>query len=339
MASRKAWFALLGCMLCSMVRQATSHEPEPPGYDSTHMRHRYQEWLQKHGRTYQSRKEWEVRYSIYKSNLEYIDYINSQNASYKLVDNKYADMTNKEFHAIYLGYKSYEYSGLAKPINITQDLPENVDWREKGVVTQVKDQGRCGACWAFSAVAAIEGINKIKGGNLTTLSEQMLVDCDVNNGNEGCRGGLMETAYKFIIKNGGITTEDDYPYVGRDDECNKSKAKEHVVALKGYERVPADDEKSLQAAVAKQPTSVAIDAGFLFQVYSSGVFSGYCGTNLNHGVTVVGYGEQHGRKYWIVKNSWGSDWGEDGYVRIERGTRDLRGKCGIAMQGSYPVLS
>ncbi|KVH97425.1 Cysteine peptidase, asparagine active site-containing protein [Cynara cardunculus var. scolymus] len=297
MASRKAWFALLGCMLCSMVRQATSHEPEPPGYDSTHMRHRYQEWLQKHGRTYQSRKEWEVRYSIYKSNLEYIDYINSQNASYKLVDNKYADMTNKEFHAIYLGYKSYEYS------------------------------------------AAIEGINKIKGGNLTTLSEQMLVDCDVNNGNEGCRGGLMETAYKFIIKNGGITTEDDYPYVGRDDECNKSKAKEHVVALKGYERVPADDEKSLQAAVAKQPTSVAIDAGFLFQVYSSGVFSGYCGTNLNHGVTVVGYGEQHGRKYWIVKNSWGSDWGEDGYVRIERGTRDLRGKCGIAMQGSYPVLS
>ncbi|GKC36946.1 cysteine proteinase superfamily protein, partial [Tanacetum coccineum] len=132
-------------------------------------------------------------------------------------------------------------------------LPDNVDWRKEGAVTDVRDQARCGACWAFSAVAAIEGINKIKGGNLTTLSEQMLVDCDINNDDTGCHGGIMEKAYEFIIKNGGIATEDDYPYVGRDKACNKSKAKEVAAKIKEYKKVPANDEKSLQAAVAKQP--------------------------------------------------------------------------------------
>jgi C1A family cysteine protease len=196
-----------------------------------------------------------------------------------------------------------------------------------------------GACWAFSAVAAIEGINKIKGGNLTTLSEQMLVDCDINNDDTGCHGGIMEKAYEFIIKNGGIATEDDYPYVARDKDCNKLKAKEVAVKIKEYKKVPENDEKSLQAAVAKQPVSVAIHTSFSFKFYSNGVFSGSCGTNVNHAVTVVGYGEEQGRKYWIVKNSWGKDWGEDGYMKIKRGTKDKRGECGIATDCTYPVLS
>ncbi|CAH1416621.1 unnamed protein product [Lactuca virosa] len=225
-----------------------------------------------------------------------------------------------------------------KPKPKPGDLPESVDWRKRGAVTHVRDQGHCGACWAFSAVAAIEGINKIKGGNLTILSEQMLVDCDVNNGDKGCRGGIMEKAYTFIKKNGGITTAQDYPYIGKDEGCKKLKAQELSVMIKGYETIKSKDEKSLQSAVAKQPVSVAIAAGFLFQLYGSGLYSGPCGTHLNHAVTVVGFGEEDGRKYWIVKNSWGTDWGEDGYMRIERESKDKGGKCGIAKDSTYPVL-
>lgn len=173
---------------------------------------------------------------------------------------------------------------------------------------------------------------------MTILSEQMLVDCDVNNGDKGCRGGIMEKAYNFIKKNGGITTAQDYPYVGKDEGCKKLKAQELSVMIKGYETIKSKDEKSLQSAVAKQPVSVAIAAGFLFQLYGSGLYSGPCGTHLNHAVTVVGFGEEDGRKYWIVKNSWGTDWGEDGYMRIERESKYKGGKCGIAKDSTYPVL-
>lgn len=184
----------------------------------------------------------------------------------------------------------------------------------------------------------MEGINKIKTGKLVSLSEQELVDCDVNDGNQGCKGGFMNKAFEFIKMNGGITTESDYPYNGKDDPCQKAKTKDHAATISGYETVPANSENNLQAAVARQPVSVAIDAGgYEFQLYSHGVFNGMCGHQLNHGVTVVGYGEDSGKKYWLVKNSWGTNWGESGYVRIERDSADTRGTCGIAMQPSYPV--
>lgn len=187
-------------------------------------------------------------------------------------------------------------------------------------------------------MAAVEGINKIKKGKLVSLSEQELMDCDIDTGNEGCNGGYMDKAFEFIKKNGGLTTEEDYPYKGKEGSCNKAKEKTHTVTISGYEKVPANDEKSLQAAVANQPVSVAVDAGgYKFQFYSKGIFSGQCGTQLNHGVTAVGYGEDGG-KYWIVKNSWGADWGESGYIRMTRDSQNKHGICGIAMDASYPLM-
>ncbi|KAL6125709.1 hypothetical protein ACLB2K_073763 [Fragaria x ananassa] len=247
-------------------------------------------------------------------------------------------MTNQQFTTTHLGFGAgrnpktkFRYEGM-------KGLPTTVDWRNNGSATPVRDQGRCGSCWAFSAVAAVEGLHKINTGKLVPLSEQELVDCDVNTGNQGCRGGFMENAFDYIRKY-GITTQKDYSYTGSDGTCNKSKQKKFGVKIGGYETVPENDEKSLQAAVAHQPVSVAIDAsGFSMQLYFSGIFSGLlCGKSLDHGVTAVGYGEENGRKYWIVKNSWGTNWGESGYIRITRDYIDKEGACGIAMMSSYPV--
>lgn len=171
-----------------------------------------------------------------------------------------------------------------------------------------------------------------------SLSEQELIDCDYNKYNQGCQGGSMEKAFAFIEKIGGITTEKDYPYEGKNDRCNTIEEKKRAAKISSYKAIPAGSEEALLAAVAKQPVSVAIDAsGYDFQLYSSGIFSGYCGKNLNHGVAAVGYGEANGEKYWLVKNSWGAHWGEAGYIKMKRDSADKDGICGIAMEASYPV--
>ncbi|OMO94567.1 hypothetical protein CCACVL1_05921 [Corchorus capsularis] len=316
----------------------------PETYDPKDMQIRYERWLLIHGRRYQNKDEYTMRFGIYQSNAQFIDHINSQNLSFKLTDNKYADMTNEEFRSIYFGvWGGGRFPKERETVSFKDNICENnlsasIDWRDKGAVTPVKDQGLCGSCWAFSTVAAIEGLNKIKTGKLISLSEQELVDCDVAGGNHGCNGGFMEKAYEYIINNGGITTEENYPYKGRDDVCDRNKARNHAVTISGYQLVPENDEESLREAVARQPVSVAIDAGgYEFQLYSKGVFKGYCGYQLNHGVTIVGYGEEHGKKYWLVKNSWGAYWGESGYIKMERDFVDKRGLCGIAMDACYPL--
>ncbi|KAJ6760822.1 CYSTEINE PROTEASE FAMILY C1-RELATED [Salix purpurea] len=216
-------------------------------------------------------------------------------------------------------------------------VPASVDWRKKGAVTAVKDQGQCGSCWAFSTIVAVEGINYIKTNKLVSLSEQELVDCDTAE-NQGCNGGLMEDAFEFIKKKGGITSESNYPYKGKDGKCDAEKENNPAVCIDGYEKVPENDEDALLKAAANQPVAVAIDAGGSdFQFYSEGVFTGKCGTELDHGVAVVGYGTTlDGTKYWIVKNSWGPEWGEKGYIRMQRSI-SKKGLCGIAMDASYPI--
>ncbi|KAJ4758306.1 hypothetical protein LUZ62_068681, partial [Rhynchospora pubera] len=198
------------------------------------------------------------------------------------------------------------------------------------------------SCWSFSATGAMEGINKIKTGTLLSLSEQELVDCDTSC--SGCNGGYMDYAFQWVIYNGGITTESDYPYTsgstGTAGSCNYPKTYDYAVSLLSYQDVTTYCESCLKNAVANQPVSVAIDAsGSAFQFYSSGIFTGSCGTNLDHGVLVVGYGPcSTGTAYWILKNSWGTSWGESGYIRMQRNVASTAGLCGIAMEPSYPTM-
>ncbi|KAA8524260.1 hypothetical protein F0562_010683 [Nyssa sinensis] len=302
----------------------------------------HQQWMARYGRVYKDADEMEKRFTIFKENVEHIESFNkAMNKPYKLGVNEFADLTNEEFTASRNRFKSHVCSPATisfKYENVTA-VPSTMDWRKKGAVTPVKDQGQCGCCWAFSAVAAMEGITQLTTGKLISLAEQELVDCDTSGEDQGCEGGLMDTAFQYIQQNHGLTTEANYPYKGVDGTCNTNKAANHAAKITGYEDVPANSKSALLKAVANQPVSVAIDAGGSdFQFYSSGVFTGQCGTELDHGVTAVGYGtDEDGTKYWLVKNSWGTGWGEEGYIRMQRDVAADEGLCGIAMQASYPT--
>lgn len=220
-----------------------------------------------------------------------------------------------------------------------KSLPSSVDWVSAGAVTPVKNQGSCGSCWTFSTTGSLEGAYFLKYGTLLSFSEQELVSCDTTD--SGCNGGWMDTAFDWVKANGGITTEDQYPYSsggGSSGACvSTGYTNVAKVAPSSYTDVTANSVSALMSAVAQQPVSIAIQANQVaFQSYSSGVLTGRCGTNLDHGVLVVGYGTYtDGTDYWKVKNSWGSTWGMDGYILIERSDADL---CGVLDAASYPTL-
>jgi C1A family cysteine protease len=197
-----------------------------------------------------------------------------------------------------------------------------------------------GSCWAFATVATIEGLHKIKTGKLVSLSEQELVDC-ASPPNHGCDGGNPALGLAWVADNGGLTTESDYPYGGRQGGCKLDKMRNHVAKISDVGLVDPDDEAALEAAVARQPVAVVINAEPNIQHYTGGVFHGPCDPEkIDHAVTVVGYGAEPGggRKYWIVRNSWGGKWGEKGYFRLERRVKDKRGMCGVATFPSFPVM-
>lgn len=328
------------------ITYAIAHDFSIVGYSPEHLASMdktielFESWMSKHSKTYRSIEEKLHRFEIFIDNLKHIDETNKKVSSYWLGLNEFADLSHEEFKSKYLGLKvefPRKRSSRGFSYRDVEDLPESVDWRSKGAVTPVKNQGSCGSCWAFSTVAAVEGINQIVTGNLTSLSEQELIDCD-RSFNNGCYGGLMDYAFQYIMSNSGLRKEEDYPYLMEEGRCIREKEQFEVVTISGYEDVPANDEQSLLKALSHQPVSVAIEAsGRNFQFYKGGIFTGRCGTDMDHGVTAVGYGSSQGTDYIIVKNSWGPKWGENGYIRMKRNTGKPEGLCGINQMASYPT--
>ena len=292
----------------------------------------FKSYLLSFGKSYDN-SEYEDRFSTFRTNSAYIRLQNSLSGSWKMGVNKFADLKTSEFKSRLLGTK-LDYSPKTQEKKVHQLYPSITDWRTSNKVTAVKDQMMCGSCWAFSTTGAIESAWAIAKGDLVSLSEQQLVDCSWKFDNYGCNGGLMDSAFQYVIHNGGIASEASYPYVGEDMTCKKLKSKLHEAKIRGFADVTSNDSNALASAVAQQPVSVAVDAT-IWQFYQSGVLdSSLCGTELNHGVLAVGY--DMGEGYWIVKNSWGAEWGENGYIRltIEEGL----GTCGVQMYASYPVV-
>ena len=251
--------------------------------------------------------------------------------------NQFADLSSEEFGAKYLIKYPASSTATTKCTGAqasTDNLPAEVDWTTKGAVTAIKNQGQCGSCWAFSTTGSLEGVYFQKTGSLKSFSEQQLVDCSHSYGNNGCGGGLMNLSF-FYIKDNGITTEDKYPYKGVGGSCHYTDA-DKVWTVSDCTEVTVDKELSLKGAIARNPVSVAIQANHLsFQLYKNGVYTGNCGTSLDHGVLAVGYGAINGKNHYKVKNSWGNTWGDKGFIYIER-NGDGKGKCGIQMAASYP---
>ncbi|CAN6205545.1 unnamed protein product [Urochloa humidicola] len=318
------------------------------GESTIPMLERFQAWQATYNRTYAALDEFQRRFEVYSENLEFIEATNLLERPYELGENQFADLTYEEFQDTYLMKLDEEASALdPTPEAMGQldntmnavEAPNSVDWRTKGAVTPVKDQKQCGSCWAFAAVASIEGVHKIRTGRLVSLSEQEIVDCDRGGDDHGCQGGYPSSAMAWVARNRGLTAESDYPYTGRQGrQCRRGKLGHHAATIRGARAVPRNNEAALERAVAGRPVAVLIDASRAFQFYRSGVLSGPCGTSLNHAVTVVGYGGAGGRRYWTVKNSWGRTWGENGYVRMQRRVRAREGMCGIAMAPYYPVM-
>jgi len=246
--------------------------------------------------------------------------------------NQFGDLTSAQFKATFCGYQAGERTEEAVQFNGAPAA--SLDWIAKGAVTPVKDQGQCGSCWAFSATGAIEGAVQIKKGALTSVSEQQLVDCAGSEGNQGCNGGLMDYAFAWVIKNGGIASEADYPYTARDGSC---KQKASVSQITAFKDVPSRNEQALLDAVNLGPVSIAVEADkSVFQFYHDGVLdNAACGTQLDHGILITGYDTDAASKkdFWNVKNSWGSSWGKNGYIKLVRN----KNQCGLALAASYAV--
>eukprot|EP00927_Polykrikos_kofoidii_P055039 TRINITY_DN49355_c0_g1_i1.p1 TRINITY_DN49355_c0_g1~~TRINITY_DN49355_c0_g1_i1.p1 ORF type:complete len:367 (+),score=47.08 TRINITY_DN49355_c0_g1_i1:115-1101(+) len=306
------------------------------------------------GKVYSTEEEERSRFGMFQQNLKLIKKENAKGHSYRLGLNRFSDLTREEFAHHFAGSKipTNVYGDLPNWGNHTWDgtpLPAAFDWTTRGAVTPVKDQKDCGSCWAFSAVGALEGAMQIATKKLTPFSEQQFVDCPGMFNIPpllGCGGGTMSGAFNFAKKH-SICTEATYSYEAKGGSCRSSGCdvgipQGHVLGYKGLSliaRFSAASEKVLMSALVQQPVSVGIEAdGDEFRHYASGVFTGNCGSLpfglINHGVLAVGYGTD----YWKIKNSWGSDWGDAGYIKLKRGS-GYYGYCHVLSSPSYPIVS
>ncbi|CAH1112852.1 unnamed protein product [Psylliodes chrysocephalus] len=298
----------------------------------------------KHGKSYGNIVEEKVRFQIFQDNVQKI---NAHNAlfeaglkTYTMAVNQFTDLTPKEFRD-----RLRRQNGPITKETLIRHVqngtaPDSIDWREKTLVSRVQDQGECGCCWAFSTVGVTEGQNAIKNNQREPLSVQQLVDCNTqiieNVTITGCNGGTVEAGYRYVIKH-GLNSDAEYPFEATDDNC---RAKNYSL-VKVKQGVAVDPtESALKEAVGTiGPISVGMNADAL-QSYHSGILEDdTCGNDeddLDHAALAVGYGTENGKKFWLIKNSFGVNWGEDGFFRL---ARDANNQCGIALWSSYPILA
>jgi cathepsin L len=343
-------YSFISCVLSINLRievGSTSLEREMEMEMENSIWKQFTNFQERFNKRYNNLEELKNRFEIFKDNLHIINTHNSDpTQNFTMGINLFTDLTSEEFKSMYVGGLKNDLVGSYGCKTFTSDAskaPSSMDWVSGGAVTSVKDQGQCGSCWTFSSTGAIEGAWAIYRDQLIDLSEQELVDCatGITYGSHGCNGGQMEGAFKFVINNGQCSNA-DYPYVsGTTQTSGTCKKCSPVIKISSCYDVKPNDQVSLKGAVAQQPIAVAIEADTrYFQSYSSGILtSSSCGTNLNHGVLIVGYGTENNIPYWLVKNSWSSSWGDNGYVKIARSESvNDPGICGIAMDPSFPSV-
>jgi hypothetical protein len=304
----------------------------------------FSDWVNRYIIVAKSEEHLEHMFHNWIENHRFIEEINAKNLSYTLGHNQFSGMNRQEYREYLVGSPIlFQDKPVAVYNKELSAVPESVDWTKLGAVTPVKDQGQCGSCWSFSTTGALEGAFFIKNGVLQSFSEQQLVDCDnFRNGGKdhGCKGGLMDNAFSWISKNGGLCKESDYPYVSgttkKEGDCLTKCSLVKGSSVKSFVDVEPSNDNAFVTALSKTPLAVAIEADQReFQLYKSGIFTGTCGTKLDHGVLAVGFSKD----YYLVKNSWSESWGSDGYIKLARGQQynNGDGQCGILMSASYPV--
>jgi len=297
----------------------------------------YRHWKRTHSKMYGLVEDVQ-RYTTFKQNYYLIEKHNKLNSSYKLGLNQFADLTNKEYAALYTGAKAPigGAENCPPPSHTNAIVPDTLDWRTQGRVGPVKNQQQCGSCWAFSTTVSLEGLSA-KNGKLGSFSEQQLVDCSGSYGNYGCGGGWVQAAYHYVLDH-GIAAESDYTYTATDGQCKDSTVTP-AFKMTDCANVDVNSVDALKQALQTGPVSVYIEADTsAFQLYTSGVIDDsancYPEGMIDHAVLAVGYDSEA----WIVKNSWDTTWGDSGYVRIGLTSSDARGICGIlSCPNTYPL--
>jgi len=279
------------------------------------------------------------RFEIFKTNMAIAEEHNAKQTSWTLGVTQFADLTGEEFSKQYLGKVLQNTVTLPKRTKIIApqgEVDPSFDWRTKGAIAPVRNQGQCGSCWAMTVVSAIESACYILTHNLTMQSTQALLDCSGAAGNQGCNGGFIDQSFTWIQSN-PLPAEACYPYTAQSGSCSKKCPPIKWCKVTGVKDIPKGDEAAMMTAVNQQPLALAIEADqSAFQLYTSGVIdSKTCGNQLDHTILLIGYGTDAGKKYWTLQNTWGSSWGEKGFVRLVRD----KNECGVADMVSYPTVS